>query len=265
METTPLAVTAATTTAPARTSSSLHPNAGSGVDGASAPAKKNNSRSSRYYFLNNRERESYISDNYGPVYEGIPKGADADEFAPRQLDPGRRSPPGGGRSDEPQSRQGAAGGGGAAGRIRAALFEKLKKGGGGGSGKAGGTHAHGEVGTLLKLRKVPVKVEPKVIFANERTLLAWMHLSVILAGAGIAILAFAEDRNHFSRWYGVVMIPVAVAFVAYAMYQYNRRAYMLRHRLPGPYQDTRGPTVLGIMLMLSILSQFALRLYDMST
>lgn len=42
-----------------------------------------------------------------------------------------------------------------------------------------------------------------------------------------------------------------------------RRAYMIRNRLPGPYDDTTGPTVLGLMLMLSILSQFSLKLYSL--
>ena len=31
-----------------------------------------------------------------------------------------------------------------------------------------------------KTRKVPTKVEPKVFFANERTFLAWLHMSVTL-------------------------------------------------------------------------------------
>jgi uncharacterized membrane protein YidH (DUF202 family) len=121
----------------------------------------------------------------------------------------------------------------------------------------------GGVGTLLKLRKAPVKIEPKVFFANERTFLAWMHLSVILAGASIAILAFAEDQNPYSQLYGVLMLPVAIAFIVYSMYQYARRASMIRHRHPGPYEDTTGPAVLGVMLMLSILAQFALKLYSM--
>jgi uncharacterized membrane protein YidH (DUF202 family) len=122
---------------------------------------------------------------------------------------------------------------------------------------------YGGVGTLLKLRKAPVKIEPKVFFANERTFLAWMHLSVILAGASIAILAFAEDQNPYSQLYGVIMLPVAIAFIVYSMYQYARRASMIRHRHPGPYEDTTGPAVLGVMLMLSILAQFALKLYAM--
>lgn len=40
----------------------------------------------------------------------------------------------------------------------------------------------------------------------------------------------------------------------------TRRAYMLRNKLPGPYDDTVGPTVLGILLMMSIVSQFLIKL-----
>ena len=44
-------------------------------------------------------------------------------------------------------------------------------------------------GSNQKPRKVPVKVEPKVFFANERTFLAWLHMSVTLASISIAIVA----------------------------------------------------------------------------
>jgi uncharacterized membrane protein YidH (DUF202 family) len=40
-----------------------------------------------------------------------------------------------------------------------------------------------------KPRKVPVKVEPKVYFANERTFLAWLHMAVTLATISMAIVA----------------------------------------------------------------------------
>jgi len=115
----------------------------------------------------------------------------------------------------------------------------------------------------IKPRKAPIKVEPKVFFANERTFLAWMHISIILAGASIAILAFSEYENMGKQIYGLVMLPVAIAFIVYAMYQYTRRAYMIRNKLPGPYEDTVGPTVLGIMLMISITAQFAIKLMSM--
>ena len=121
-----------------------------------------------------------------------------------------------------------------------------------------------DIGTLIKQRKAPIKIEPKVFFANERTFLAWMHLSVTLAGASIAILAFAEDSNPLSQLYGVILLPVAIAFIVYSMYQYARRATMIRTRHPGPYEDTVGPTVLGVMLMVSIVAQFALKLYSLT-
>ena len=39
-----------------------------------------------------------------------------------------------------------------------------------------------------------------------------------------------------------------------------RRVRMLRLKLPGPYEDLVGPTVLCIMLIFSIIAQFALKL-----
>ena len=40
-----------------------------------------------------------------------------------------------------------------------------------------------------KPRSIPVKIEPKVFFANERTYLAWLHMSVTLASISVAIVA----------------------------------------------------------------------------
>jgi uncharacterized membrane protein YidH (DUF202 family) len=39
------------------------------------------------------------------------------------------------------------------------------------------------------LRKIPIKIEPKVFFANERTFLAWLHMSVTLAAIALGIVA----------------------------------------------------------------------------
>jgi uncharacterized membrane protein YidH (DUF202 family) len=105
-------------------------------------------------------------------------------------------------------------------------------------------------------------VEPKVFFANERTFLAWLHASVLLAGASVAIVAFA-DASPWSQLYGVILLPVAIAFICYSMYQYARRAAMIRRKDPGPYEDTVGPTVLAVMLMISILAQFAIKIYTL--
>ena len=116
--------------------------------------------------------------------------------------------------------------------------------------------------TMVKKRSAPIKVEPKVFFSNERTFIAWMHTSVLLASASIAILAFAK-ANLWSQLYGVLLLPVAITFIVYATMQYTRRSFMIRHKHPGPYEDVAGPVVLGVMLMLSIIAQFGIKLYEM--
>ena len=70
----------------------------------------------------------------------------------------------------------------------------------------------------LKMRKVPVKVEPKVYFANERTFLAWLHTSIILAAVSLSIVSFA-DQNPWSQFYGILLLPVSISFIMYALRQ----------------------------------------------
>ena len=96
------------------------------------------------------------------------------------------------------------------------FFSKLFGGNGGRSHKKDISVA--EVRTV-KPRKAPIKIEPKVFFSNERTFLAWMHVSVILAGASVAILAISDFENIGKQVYGLIMLPVAVAFLVYAMNQ----------------------------------------------
>ncbi len=48
---------------------------------------------------------------------------------------------------------------------------------------------YSRIDNIQKPRKVPIKVEPKVFFANERTFLAWLHMSLTLASISLAIVA----------------------------------------------------------------------------
>jgi uncharacterized membrane protein YidH (DUF202 family) len=117
-------------------------------------------------------------------------------------------------------------------------------------------------GSLLKRRNAAIKVEPKIFFSNERTFLAWLHTSVLLAGASIAFSSFTQQSSYYNQIYGVILLPVAIMFIVYSMYQYAKRCEMISRRAPGPYEDLIGPTVFGIVLMLSIVTQFSLKLYD---
>eukprot|EP00581_Thalassiosira_minuscula_P031069 CAMPEP_0183767800 /NCGR_PEP_ID=MMETSP0739-20130205/12404_1 /TAXON_ID=385413 /ORGANISM="Thalassiosira miniscula, Strain CCMP1093" /LENGTH=277 /DNA_ID=CAMNT_0026006739 /DNA_START=252 /DNA_END=1088 /DNA_ORIENTATION=+ len=216
----------------------------------------------------------------GEEIETLPEGSTAAEFEPRPVSSNSvTSPmPIAGRGSSPRH---LASGGTKRSGGWFNFFQNVGKksnafestGGPGGGGGGGGTSV---ISSHLHPRSAPVKIDPKVFFANERTFLAWMHVSVILAGASVAIVAFSDShsRSHESQHspggavvqdqlYGVILLPVSIAFILYAMMQYSRRASMIRRKAPGPYVDIVGPTVLTVILMLSIVVQFSIKLYTL--
>jgi hypothetical protein len=46
-------------------------------------------------------------------------------------------------------------------------------------------------------------------------------------------------------------------------YIWYMRLYLQPNRAPGPYEDTIGPTLLATMLMVAIVMNFAIKIYDM--
>lgn len=53
--------------------------------------------------------------------------------------------------------------------------------------------------TAQKRIALPVRVEPKVSFANERTFLSWLHFTVVLGGLAIGLLNFG-DKVRLVCW-----------------------------------------------------------------
>ncbi|ELQ75461.1 putative VTC domain, Protein of unknown function DUF202 protein [Trachipleistophora hominis] len=88
---------------------------------------------------------------------------------------------------------------------------------------------------------IPVRVEPKVFFANERTFLSWLHFSIFIGGLGSAMVGLGDYKALIS---GAVFIVVSTIFAVYALYLYMWRAHKIRARNPGPYDDLIGPGVL---------------------
>lgn len=88
--------------------------------------------------------------------------------------------------------------------------------------------------------------------------------------------------------YGLLLLPVAIAFCAYALYMYTKRAAMIRRKDPGPCkltitfecghtplthafgmlfsptadEDRTGPIVLAVLLGSAILVNFVVKLYS---
>ena len=62
--------------------------------------------------------------------------------------------------------------------------------------------------TAAKRIALPVKVEPKVAFANERTFLSWLHFTVVLGGLAVGLLNFGDK---------VRPLRTAVEFILHCM------------------------------------------------
>ena len=62
--------------------------------------------------------------------------------------------------------------------------------------------------TATKRIALPVRVEPKVSFANERTFLSWLHFTVVLGGLAVGLLNFGDKVRRCS-------IVIAMAFSSF--------------------------------------------------
>lgn len=99
------------------------------------------------------------------------------------------------------------------------------------------------------------KIEPKIFFANERTFLHWLHAGVTLYTISAGILVFASvEGAEWAHWYAMSLLPIALGFCMYALHVFLWRADRIKTRVPGRWDDPRGPYILGscIVLVLSI-------------
>ena len=53
----------------------------------------------------------------------------------------------------------------------------------------------------------------------SRTFLAWLHVVVMLAGASVTIVTFASGQGIVEQLFGIILLPVSVAYIFYALSQ----------------------------------------------
>lgn len=95
----------------------------------------------------------------------------------------------------------------------------------------------------------PLRVEPKVFFANERTYFAWMSLGSLMATFSIALFNAGDAVGKVS---GIVYTLVSLTTLIYGMGVYYRRRELIRAKAPGPYDDTTGPTLICLALLFAV-------------
>eukprot|EP00598_Pedospumella_elongata_P002752 CAMPEP_0184973280 /NCGR_PEP_ID=MMETSP1098-20130426/5134_1 /TAXON_ID=89044 /ORGANISM="Spumella elongata, Strain CCAP 955/1" /LENGTH=726 /DNA_ID=CAMNT_0027495727 /DNA_START=49 /DNA_END=2229 /DNA_ORIENTATION=+ len=105
------------------------------------------------------------------------------------------------------------------------------------------------------------KVEPKLFFANERTFISWLHMSVILSSMSIGVLAFTGDSSE-SHFFAVLMMPLSLCFIVYAVRTYLWRSDKINTRDVERWDDPFGPLILTFLLILAMSIQFYYKLVE---
>ncbi|PLB48970.1 putative vacuolar transporter chaperone [Aspergillus steynii IBT 23096] len=107
---------------------------------------------------------------------------------------------------------------------------------------------------------VPVRVEPKVYFAAERTFLSWLEFSILLATIAATLLNFGNDYITFaSSWAFTILAALALV---YSLMLYIWRVDKIRKRrdVKRVYYEKWGPTVVGVGLVVIVMVNFGLRM-----
>jgi uncharacterized membrane protein YidH (DUF202 family) len=114
-------------------------------------------------------------------------------------------------------------------------------------------HGSGGVPSEKKV-SVPQKIDPKTFFANERTFLKWLSVSVMIGMMSVTLLSFGTTKSDGAELSGLILLPVSIGFMVYALFLYRQRSHRIYMREPMRYDDTRAPTVLVIVLMFALVS-----------
>lgn len=108
---------------------------------------------------------------------------------------------------------------------------------------------------------VPVRVEPKVYFAAERTFLSWLEFSIIIGSIAATLLNFGDQISLASAWGFTI---VACMALIYSVVIYWLRVQMIRKRRASVsrYYDKYGTTALCVGLLAATGVSFAFRIKE---
>ncbi|EHA57328.1 vacuolar transporter chaperone 4 [Pyricularia oryzae 70-15] len=112
---------------------------------------------------------------------------------------------------------------------------------------------------------VPVRVEPKVYFAAERTFLGWLEYSIYVGMIATTLLNFGDKPNSMAFVVAGAFTIVAILCLIYsvAIYLYRSRAIRTR-RASAKYYDKLGPSALCVTLFLAVALNFGFEGYKRS-
>ncbi|KAL2200065.1 VTC domain-containing protein [Corynascus similis CBS 632.67] len=105
---------------------------------------------------------------------------------------------------------------------------------------------------------VPVRVEPKVYFAAERTFLGWLEYSIYIGTIAVTLLNFGTEQGNKASFVAAGAFTVlALLSLCYSVVIYLYRSKAIRERRVARYYDKVGPSVLCVALFVAVALNFA--------
>ena len=97
---------------------------------------------------------------------------------------------------------------------------------------------------------VPVRVEPKVYFATERTFLSWLSISILLGGVSTTLLTYGTPTTMLAS---VGFFITSIVTLIHTVFIYATRVVNIRLKKAIDYEDRLGPPMISTFLILSIM------------
>ncbi|KAF8181555.1 hypothetical protein BJ912DRAFT_1062123 [Pholiota molesta] len=130
-------------------------------------------------------------------------------------------------------------------------------------------------------KKIPtsIKVEGKVWFANERTWISWLNISILMAALSLGL--FNASRDEIARRFAYIYASISICVLIYGYALYQHRISMIRRRDPGHFGSyairatifivtypllldaLAGPVILSIALFVAVLANFIIRVQEL--
>lgn len=104
---------------------------------------------------------------------------------------------------------------------------------------------------------VPVRVEPKVQLATERTFLSWLEFSILIGSIAATLLNFGDSLAFAAAWSFTIIACIALVYSAFL---YLWRVTKIRERRAVVYHDKWGPTLLCLGLFTAVAVSFGYRI-----
>ncbi|CCK72996.1 Vtc4p KNAG_0M01430 [Huiozyma naganishii CBS 8797] len=100
---------------------------------------------------------------------------------------------------------------------------------------------------------VPVRVEPKVYFATERTFLSWLTIAIVLGGVSTTLVTYGTRTSMVAS---VGFFITSLVTIVHTTVVYARRVVNIRMKRAVDYEDKFGPKLICGCLFLAVLFSF---------